>query len=198
MCSTSTCRIHAEDYVHRIGRTGRAGLEGHAFTIAMPEDRGAVEAIEKLIGHPIPPIDRRGSRSGRLGGGRRPQASRARRRRRRSAAAKKPRSTRKVGAATRRPAREKRPRAPGCSGNARAAESAGRRGSAREPSAPNAARPRPCANARARARRDEPRRARRHAASRAGATTIWARPWSGSATTCRPSCCCARAARRSR
>jgi superfamily II DNA/RNA helicase len=47
---------HAEDYVHRIGRTGRAGLEGHAFTIAAPEDRFAVEAIEKLIGHPIPPV----------------------------------------------------------------------------------------------------------------------------------------------
>ncbi len=48
--------IHAEDYVHRIGRTGRAGLEGHAFTIASPDDRYAVEAIEKLIGHPIPPM----------------------------------------------------------------------------------------------------------------------------------------------
>ena len=48
---------HAEDYVHRIGRTGRAGLEGHAFTIAMPDDRAAVEAIEKLIGHPIPPVN---------------------------------------------------------------------------------------------------------------------------------------------
>ena len=47
---------HPEDYVHRIGRTGRAGMEGHAFTIAMPEDRYAVEAIEKLIGHPIPPV----------------------------------------------------------------------------------------------------------------------------------------------
>ena len=47
---------HAEDYVHRIGRTGRAGLEGHAFTIATPEDRFAVEAIEKLTGHPIPPL----------------------------------------------------------------------------------------------------------------------------------------------
>ncbi|MDE2582950.1 MAG: DEAD/DEAH box helicase, partial [Rhodospirillales bacterium] len=47
---------HAEDYVHRIGRTGRAGLEGHAFTIAEPEDRGAVAAIEALIGHPIPPL----------------------------------------------------------------------------------------------------------------------------------------------
>ncbi len=47
---------HAEDYVHRIGRTGRAGLEGNAFTIASPEDRFAVEAIEKLVGHPIPPF----------------------------------------------------------------------------------------------------------------------------------------------
>ncbi len=48
--------IHAEDYVHRIGRTGRAGLEGKAFTIAAPEDRFHVEQIEKLIGHPIPPV----------------------------------------------------------------------------------------------------------------------------------------------
>jgi superfamily II DNA/RNA helicase len=48
---------HAEDYVHRIGRTGRAGLEGRALTIAMPDDRAAVEAIEKLIGHPIPPVN---------------------------------------------------------------------------------------------------------------------------------------------
>src|ERR1700678_4027518 len=40
--------IHAEDYVHRSGRTGRAGLEGHAYTLASPEDRMAVEAIEKL------------------------------------------------------------------------------------------------------------------------------------------------------
>jgi superfamily II DNA/RNA helicase len=48
---------HAEDYVHRIGRTGRAGLEGHAFTIASPEDRFAVEAIEKLVAHAIPPVN---------------------------------------------------------------------------------------------------------------------------------------------
>jgi superfamily II DNA/RNA helicase len=48
--------VHAEDYVHRIGRTGRAGLSGQAFTIAVPEDRMAVEAIEKLTGHPIAPV----------------------------------------------------------------------------------------------------------------------------------------------
>jgi superfamily II DNA/RNA helicase len=47
---------HAEDYVHRIGRTGRAGKDGKAFTIATPEDRQAVEAIEKLIAAPIPRI----------------------------------------------------------------------------------------------------------------------------------------------
>ena len=47
---------HAEDYVHRIGRTGRAGREGRAFSLATPEDRLAVEAIEKLITHDIPRI----------------------------------------------------------------------------------------------------------------------------------------------
>lgn len=48
--------IHAEDYVHRIGRTGRAGREGRAFTLATPEDGRFVEAIEQLIGRPIPTI----------------------------------------------------------------------------------------------------------------------------------------------
>ena len=45
--------VHAEDYVHRIGRTGRAGLEGRAYTIASPDDRVMVSAIEKLTGHAI-------------------------------------------------------------------------------------------------------------------------------------------------
>ncbi len=48
--------IHAEDYVHRIGRTGRAGLTGHAYSLATPYDRGFVEAIEKLVGASIPRI----------------------------------------------------------------------------------------------------------------------------------------------
>jgi superfamily II DNA/RNA helicase len=47
---------HSEDYVHRIGRTGRAGREGHAYTLASPDDRLAVEAIEKLTGGAIPRI----------------------------------------------------------------------------------------------------------------------------------------------
>ena len=45
--------VHSEDYVHRIGRTGRAGREGRTFMLATPDDRLAVEAIQKLTGTPI-------------------------------------------------------------------------------------------------------------------------------------------------
>jgi ATP-dependent RNA helicase RhlE len=38
-----------EDYVHRIGRTGRAGLTGEAISLVAPEDLEAVAAIERLI-----------------------------------------------------------------------------------------------------------------------------------------------------
>ncbi len=41
--------IHAEDYVHRIGRTARAGREGHAFTMATREEAKHIKAIESLI-----------------------------------------------------------------------------------------------------------------------------------------------------
>jgi ATP-dependent RNA helicase RhlE len=40
---------HAEDYVHRIGRTGRAGREGKAFTICTGRDEKAFDAVETLI-----------------------------------------------------------------------------------------------------------------------------------------------------
>ncbi len=45
---------HPDDYVHRIGRTGRAGLSGTAITIVAPSDGKAVSAIERLIGQTIP------------------------------------------------------------------------------------------------------------------------------------------------
>jgi superfamily II DNA/RNA helicase len=46
---------HAEDYVHRIGRTGRAGKSGRAFTIAASkDDHKYVGFIETLTGKPIP------------------------------------------------------------------------------------------------------------------------------------------------
>jgi superfamily II DNA/RNA helicase len=41
---------HAEDYVHRIGRTGRAGRSGAAFTLVAPGEEKSLSAIEKLIG----------------------------------------------------------------------------------------------------------------------------------------------------
>jgi superfamily II DNA/RNA helicase len=71
-----------EDYVHRIGRTGRAGKIGHSFTLASPSEGDLVQAIEKLIGTTIPRIEipglevtsfeasdgRRRGRGGRRGG----------------------------------------------------------------------------------------------------------------------------------
>jgi superfamily II DNA/RNA helicase len=43
-----------DDYIHRIGRTGRAGMKGIAITLATREDGEAIQRIEKLIGHKIP------------------------------------------------------------------------------------------------------------------------------------------------
>jgi superfamily II DNA/RNA helicase len=114
--------IHAEDYVHRIGRTGRAGLEGRAFTIAEPEDRYAVEQIEKLIGHPIPPILVEGldpigwaERDGRKRRGRKPAEPKkaADKAKPREAAADKPEKAEKPRAERKRPerVRAERPRA---------------------------------------------------------------------------------------
>jgi superfamily II DNA/RNA helicase len=49
---------HPDDYVHRIGRTGRAGATGKAFTLATPEDAEAVANIEKLTSTKIPRVGR--------------------------------------------------------------------------------------------------------------------------------------------
>ncbi len=88
--------IHPEDYVHRIGRTGRAGREGFAAMLVTPKDYKALKAIEKMLRQEISWVDgaplpeevaeaeasdrgngrgrRRGGRS-RSGGGRVPAAS---------------------------------------------------------------------------------------------------------------------------
>jgi len=54
----------AENYVHRIGRTGRAGMAGHAISFAAPDEKNDVITIEKLIKtalqvsqHPDVPIE---------------------------------------------------------------------------------------------------------------------------------------------
>ena len=45
-----------EDYVHRIGRTGRAAATGDAFTFMSPDEIGMVRTIERVLGTPIPRI----------------------------------------------------------------------------------------------------------------------------------------------
>ena len=43
-----------EDYMHRIGRTARAGASGSAVSLAAPEERSQLAAIERLVGKAIP------------------------------------------------------------------------------------------------------------------------------------------------
>src|SRR5688572_5059226 len=49
-----------DDYIHRIGRTGRAGMKGIAYTLATSADAEAVAAIEKLTGFKINRVDSEG------------------------------------------------------------------------------------------------------------------------------------------
>ncbi len=48
---------HAEDYVHRIGRTGRAGRDGKAIMICVPRDEKNLEDVERLVQKTIPRLD---------------------------------------------------------------------------------------------------------------------------------------------
>ena len=68
--------MHSEDYVHRIGRTGRAHAVGDAISFVTPEDQGQLRSLERFIGRGIvrkkaegfdynvaaPPRDNRGER----------------------------------------------------------------------------------------------------------------------------------------
>lgn len=49
--------LSAEDYVHRIGRTGRAGHTGRAFTLITPADAKRVAAIERLTKRKVPRLE---------------------------------------------------------------------------------------------------------------------------------------------
>ena len=43
----------SDDYVHRIGRTGRAGKEGRSLTLVTPDDFKQLKDIEKMLGAPV-------------------------------------------------------------------------------------------------------------------------------------------------
>jgi len=45
-----------EDYVHRVGRTGRAALNGDAFTFVSPQEEGDLRRIERAIGRRLPRV----------------------------------------------------------------------------------------------------------------------------------------------
>ena len=46
----------SEDYIHRVGRTGRAESTGEAFTFVAPEDEPALRVIERAVGKPLPRV----------------------------------------------------------------------------------------------------------------------------------------------
>ncbi len=45
-----------DDYIHRVGRTGRAEATGDAFTFVAPQEEGDLRAIERAIGHALPRV----------------------------------------------------------------------------------------------------------------------------------------------
>ena len=62
--------MHADDYVHRIGRTGRAGQDGHAWMLATKSEQKYVDAIEARIKTKIPVVSMNAkSGSAKSGGG---------------------------------------------------------------------------------------------------------------------------------
>ena len=83
---------NAEDYVHRIGRTGRAGMTGRAFTLTTADDAKFLSAVTRLIKKDIPEIDVDGEQVG--GGAPRATATEAGEEETKPAAEKRPRRAR--------------------------------------------------------------------------------------------------------
>jgi ATP-dependent RNA helicase RhlE len=103
----------AEDYVHRIGRTGRAGATGQALSLVCAEDRPLLGAIERLINRKIEVRHVDGFEAGRVAGrSEAPRSEAPRREAPRNAAApaesRAPEGSRKGGERTRRGGDEKR------------------------------------------------------------------------------------------
>ena len=92
---------HPDDYVHRIGRTGRAGAPGQAFTLVAPDDAEAIANVEKLTGMQIPVYELGGANS--TSGSRPARSEEVQREAERPARSDKPRGDK--------PRRERAPRA---------------------------------------------------------------------------------------
>ncbi len=99
---------HPDDYVHRIGRTGRAGATGIATTLAAPEDAEAVAAIEALTGQKIPRVGQQSPKAEAAPSDEEAPARQAREPRQ-SREPREPRRRRDETAADARPARSPRP-----------------------------------------------------------------------------------------
>ena len=95
---------HADDYVHRIGRTGRAGRSGWTVMIVSSADAKSVTAIEKLIGRTIPWLEGPEAPVGAMDGEQGEQRKRGEGRERGERGERRPRRDR--GEASARPARE--------------------------------------------------------------------------------------------
>ena len=71
---------HPDDYVHRIGRTGRAGALGRAFTFITDDDAEAIANVEKLTGGAIPLFEGAAAAGDRVADGAEPTEARSDRR----------------------------------------------------------------------------------------------------------------------
>ncbi len=204
----------SDDYVHRIGRTGRAGKEGRSLTLVTPEDIKQLKDIEKMLGAPVtwigdPPsaedmAERQAparSRRARSVPSARQAATRARggrspQRRTRRAPASRPRTARRQPAAGRQQRRSMPPPAPGAAAAAAIAAHARTRAAAqrRRSAQRTAAAPQPISQPRQAtaghaAQRKPPRQPWEPREPRAGnpIATIAGRRRSVSAITCRRS-----------
>ncbi|HEX4296707.1 MAG TPA: DEAD/DEAH box helicase [Devosia sp.] len=99
---------HAEDYIHRIGRTGRAGRSGISITLATPSDGKYLDAITRLIQRDIPAMAMDGIVAAPESAGDSPEPRREHRSRR-TRGGEKPRRPAEPEAARRQPAAEREP-----------------------------------------------------------------------------------------
>ena len=159
---------HPDDYVHRIGRTGRAGAKGRAFTFVTPEDAEAIDNVEKLTGGKIPVYELDGA----------PPEDRPARDERPARAARKPREARP--SEPREPREARPPRDTREPREARDTREAREPRESRETRAPREARPPREDKPREAARPSEPKRApRRQPAAKPADESEWNGPVPG-------------------